>query len=125
MNATKPKETKHFEIKAYDHEGIRVFVEIDYDAETISLVEREQRSRFKMKQWVFSGRTIGYMQGWQNILDAMKVAIECARIDLQKHLDAKEREKIQLVRAAQASMDQEDEDFTGRKPPRRNKKGVR
>lgn len=72
---------KHFEIKTYTHQGINVQVAIDYDKGTISLTE----NRTNPKKWVFAERTIEYMAGWQNILDAMKSAITLAESELDKH----------------------------------------
>lgn len=91
----KPQATKHLEIKAYTHLDVRVIVEIDYDKETISLLEQPQHRAHK--QWVFSGRTLAYMQGWLDILDSMKFAIEQATADLEKHVEARKRSEARLM----------------------------
>lgn len=83
--------TKHLEVTTYQHKGISVMVEINYDKGTISLVEKNPATNDKYvqvdtaKKWVFAGREIEYMAGWQNILDAMKYAIEEATKLLEKH----------------------------------------
>lgn len=92
-------ETKHYEVKDYETHGVKVCVAIDYDNEHISLVEQEKNSipiRYKAKQWVFSNREIGYMQGWQHIFQAMSYAVEQAHKELKKHIDAKEKAKRKM-----------------------------
>lgn len=84
---------KHFEIKTYVYQGINVQVAIDYDKGTISLTE----GRVNPKKWVFAERTIEYMCGWQNILDAMKNAITLAESELEKHQKEQEREIAKKV----------------------------
>jgi hypothetical protein len=95
----KPKEVihKHLEVKSYEHLGICVKVSIDYDKEKISLLGPNGGP----KQWVFAGRELEYMQGWQNILDAMKFAISAAEADLRKHVDVVEKKKIAFMREVQ------------------------
>lgn len=93
---------KHFERVAYEHNGIRVTTQIDYHEGTIELCEPDG----SQKRWLFAGRTIDYMQGWQNIFDAMKHAVEEARKSLKKHQDAEDKAKAQLMmRVARASKD--------------------
>lgn len=96
----KPKEIKHLEVKEYELHGVRVLVKIDHDKEQVSLVERDNES-YKGKQWIFVKREADYQQGWLNILEAMKYAIEQAFIELKKTTDRKEREQVALMRAAQ------------------------
>ena len=84
---TTPKSFKHLEIETYTHVGISVRVRIDYDKGKISLLE----SNDGPKRWVFADRELEYMQGWQNILDAMKFAIEEATKKLQKHQTEREK----------------------------------
>ncbi len=85
---------KHLEIKTVEHKGIAVVVKIDYKAKTISLVESEG---YGAKKWVFATREIEYMQGWQNVLDAMKYAVKEATKDLQAHLDAEAEKKEKMM----------------------------
>lgn len=81
-------EKKHLEIKSYSYLGVNVMVKIDYDGGFISLME----NRDAVKKWVFASRKVEYMQGWENILDAMKFAIKEAEALLSKHQAAKEKE---------------------------------
>ena len=71
---------KHLEIETYMYAGVEVRVRIDYDAGHISLLDQ----RNGVKKWVFAERQLEYMQGWQNILAAMKYAIEQATKKLEK-----------------------------------------
>ena len=80
------KPTKHLELVTYYHKGVGVTVEINYDAGTISILEKGQA-----KKWIFAGRQIEYMNGWLDILEAMKLAIEEARDLLWKHQDSKKK----------------------------------
>ena len=86
--ATEP--TKHLEVTEYTHKGVGVLVEIDYDEGTIALKDKESK---QAKKWLFSGRTIDYMQGWQDIFDAMKYAVSQATIALKKHQDAEDKKR--------------------------------
>jgi hypothetical protein len=83
---------KHLEIKTYEYCGIKVTVKIDYNDDTISLVERELDNYVK-KEWVFINRGLEFMSSWLDILDAMKYAIEEARKELKAYKDAKFKEK--------------------------------
>lgn len=93
---------KHIEVVEYEHIGVRVMVTIDYDREIISLTERvdvsSDKRQYDPKEWVFAKRSLEYMQGWQNILDAMKYAIECAEVELRKHVDLVARKKAALAK---------------------------
>lgn len=80
---------KHLEVRTYHHNGIGVRVRVDYDKETIDLLDNAGTA----KRWVFAGRTLEYMAGWRNILTAMEHAIGLAEADLKKHVTAKEKEK--------------------------------
>lgn len=67
--------------RVYTHKGISVAVDIDLVAKTISLVEKRGNDTFADKKWDFTHRELKYMQGWLNILDAMKHAItEAAKL---------------------------------------------
>lgn len=64
---------KHLEIVTFTKHDINIQVEIDYDQGKISLVQNR-----KVKNWVFAGRGIEYMQEWRNVLEAMSYAISSA-----------------------------------------------
>lgn len=72
----KIKETVEFE-----KNGIKVYVRIDYVNNSFDLVEKERgtMSKFKKKDYCFIGRGVEYINGWLNILDAMKYAMEEAK----------------------------------------------
>lgn len=99
MHMTSETVSKHLERKTIYYGGIGVTVEIDYEKGTISLLDAVG----KPKQWVFAYRQIEYMAGWQNILDAMKHAIEVCEKDLHKQQEAREkvlaRKEMDLMRA--------------------------
>lgn len=90
---------KHLEIKTYTHKGIDVMVKIDYHLERISLVECKSFTNgaeqiFTPKSWVFASRELEYMEGWQNILSAMKNAVSDATTELTLHIKhRKDQEK--------------------------------
>lgn len=74
---------EHIEIYTHVYKDIKVIVKINYDNETISLQERKEGDAWGYgdKKWVFAGRSIKYMNGWKDILEAM--------IDAVKHAEAK------------------------------------
>lgn len=77
---------KHLEVKTITHKGIDIIVEIDYDKGIASLVEASrnlQGKPYNPKNWVFSNRGLEYMNGWLNIIEAMKVAIQECKKDLE------------------------------------------
>ncbi len=81
---------KHLEVKTYEYGDIKVMVETNFDTGKISLVEKKEKEfnadfRTEMKKWVFVQRGLEYMNGWLNILDAMKYAIEQARDELKAY----------------------------------------
>jgi hypothetical protein len=102
---------KHFEIRNYEKDGITVIVQIDYDNEQISLVERQVNvnkdapitQRYQNKKWMFVNREIEYMDGWRSILAAMEYAISHAEAELFKYLKEKknnhEKKQIELQAA--------------------------
>jgi hypothetical protein len=82
---------KNIEIKTIEHKGIKVTVQINYDTNEISLVER-QTPIYVAKKWVFAGRGNEFMNSWLQILEAMQVAVKQAQKDMQEHLDKKNKE---------------------------------
>lgn len=69
--------------RVYTHKGVSVAVDIDLIKKTVSLVEKQGGS-FHNKNWVFAGRELQYMAGWQLILDAMSYAIGQATTVLEE-----------------------------------------
>lgn len=89
--STPQKITKQLERKTIYHLGIGIHMQIDYVAGTISMMEQTGGA----KKWIFAGRGVEYMAGWQNILDAMKHAVDVCERDLRKQ---QEEEKKELKR---------------------------
>lgn len=82
---------------------VSVAVHINYAEGYISLIdpnpENPAASFNNGKQWKFAKRGLEYMQGWQDILDAMKSAITEATQKLKVYSDEAEKEKIELIQA--------------------------
>lgn len=87
MNKIEPKRLT--ETISYEHKGIKVLVHVDHMNAKVSIVERDLADRFIPKKWVFIERGLEYMQGWQNILDAMKYAVgEATKLLEKDHAEA-------------------------------------
>lgn len=82
-----------YEVLEYEHKGIKIAVAIDHKSSNISLIENDNVSfpPLRKKNFIFAERSLKYMAGWQNILDAMKYAIGEATKILEK--DNKEKTK--------------------------------
>ncbi len=92
-----PSETiKHLEIETYELHSVKVMVQIDYDKEKISLMEKSPNGGLTPKKWVFADREVGYMAGWRNILAAMEMAFSAAEVKLKKHLAHKEKNEVKF-----------------------------
>lgn len=80
------------------YNGVGVFVKIDYMNEKISLREPNGNAGvFKDKQWVFAGRGLEYIKGWNEILDAMKVAIAEGERRLKEYDEIINREILEVI----------------------------
>lgn len=94
---------KHLEVKTYQYGDVNVMVEINYDLKRISLVERSSNfNRYfstKPKNYVFVERELEYMNGWRNVLNAMKYAIDEAELELSTYIKLKQKEKEEDVTA--------------------------
>ena len=91
---------KYLEIKSYVLNDVRVVVKLDYQNQTISLVEVNDRSTpvsYPPKQWIFSNREVQYMDGWIAILDAMKLSVKEAKKEMEAYLAAEEKAKEELI----------------------------
>ena len=80
---------KHTEVITVEHKDIAVTIHINYDKGELTLVENGNFGGFNKKSWVFANITLGYMNGWLNILDAMKYAIEYGKKQLEHDLAEK------------------------------------
>lgn len=67
---------KHIEVKSIEYGDVKVYIRLDYDSGTVDLVEPvwSKDQEYKKKEWVFVGRGLEYMNGWLNIMEAMKKA---------------------------------------------------
>jgi hypothetical protein len=69
--------------------GTSIGVEIDYRHKEISLVDINENGtrHYKKKNWVFGGRAISFMHGWNTIMKDMQEAVEFGQSRLQAYLD--------------------------------------
>jgi hypothetical protein len=73
--------TKHIEINTIEHKEIAVTYKVDYDNGTATLVEMNPHGKYEPKNWMFRNRSLSYMDGWVNILEAQIVAVkECKKL---------------------------------------------
>jgi hypothetical protein len=81
------------EITTIEFKGIYVTYKIDYDLGQVSLIEKID-SCWKPKKWIFERREreVEYLNSWQNILEAMQIAIAQAK----KKLEADKRAKAEV-----------------------------
>jgi len=86
------------EITTIEFKGIKVTYKIDYDLGQVSLVEKNNTS-WPTKQWIFKPREIEYLNGWQNILEAMQTAVAQAKKKLEADKRAKEEAAGDIVSA--------------------------
>jgi len=96
MTKTKELEPKPLLLReTYTHKGIPIHVEIDFFKEEISLIDTADH--FKSKKWKFAHRGVEYMPGWQDILDAMKYAIDKATKKLDDYILKRETEFHKVI----------------------------
>lgn len=77
-------------IKTIETNGIKVTIKVDYDAGTVSLVERATSDiGYTPKRYLFANRGVEYMQGWLNVLEAQAEAIKVAKKDLEEEQERK------------------------------------
>lgn len=86
--------TELLKIKKYEFsDGTVVYVKIDFAKNKVSLVD-QNGANYK---WLFAERGAEYMNGWLNILGAMRYVIREARDELeawQKDQDDKKQKQI-------------------------------
>jgi hypothetical protein len=80
----------NLEIITIEHKEVKVTIKIDYDQGTLSLVEN-LHERYADKKWFFAGRGLAHMNGWQNILEAMQMAVAEGKKRLESDLAEKSR----------------------------------
>jgi len=87
----KPESIRTSETYAFFHQGevqeTIINVHIDYQNGHINLVEFKPHSpeSAEAKKYVFTKRGLEYMQGWQDVFDALKAATKDATKRLQDH----------------------------------------
>lgn len=76
--------------RVYEHQGIKVVVDIDLVKKTISFVDGNS---FVPKKWVFAERTLEYLNGWELIFQAMRHAAKEAG-EVLKQVEKRDQEKF-------------------------------
>lgn len=71
--------TKNLEIRTVEHKGIKMRIKIDYDKAEGSILDFQNEN----KNFVFANRGLEYMNGWLNINDAIKFAIQEIKKELE------------------------------------------
>lgn len=88
------------EVKTLEHNGIKVNYKVDYitkKASLIDFVDNEFATKFTNKSWVFVDRGLQYMDGWLNILEAMKMAVIQCKKALEEREKEEEREEAEMI----------------------------
>lgn len=86
--------------RIYTYHSVNVAIRINFKDKTVSLVEKDtHRENTEVKKWVFTGRGLEYMEGWQLILDGMKYAIGEATKELKEYVDKEKVEEAELIDA--------------------------
>lgn len=78
--------------RVYTKQNINIVVEIDFIKKTVSLVEKDG----KPKKWLFTERTVEYMNGWTAILKAMEYAVSEAKKELDAVNDKEHQEFVEM-----------------------------
>jgi hypothetical protein len=94
---------KNLEIRTIEHKGVKVTIRINYDDGTAELVEKID-GRWNVKQWVFKPRGLEYMNGWQDILEAMKMAVAECKKELEKDLAEKTKFSKKFIKDVEKSI---------------------
>lgn len=87
---------KHIEILSLEHKGYTVMYQIDYDLGKVSLVERN-RDRFDDKRFIFANRGLEYMNGWLDIIEAMRLAVVEGKKALESNLAEKSKFTEEMI----------------------------
>ncbi len=84
---------KQSETIVHTHKGIEVTVSIDYARNNVSLVDQTG----VCKKWAFGDRSLEYMQGWLDIIEAMEMAVRYAKTQLEQYQREKEKANEKLM----------------------------
>lgn len=95
MKQNKPLAENYIHI----YEGVRVAVHINYPEGIITLIDENPKnpSAVQGKQWIFRNRSLDYMGGWLQILDAMKSAVSEAADKLKAYQEQEDAEKEAFI----------------------------
>jgi hypothetical protein len=77
--------------RVYTDLGISICIEIDFEKQQISIVDRKNSGKYQPKDWQFYGRETKYMAGWLRIFTVMSAAV----IEATKVLEAFEEQKTE------------------------------
>lgn len=80
---------KHLEIRDITHKGITLRYKIDYDNGSANLVDNNNQP----KHFVFTDRGLEYMNGWLDIVEAMRRAVLEVKRELENDLAEKSKFK--------------------------------
>ena len=86
--------TEILTIKKYEFsDGTTIYIKIDFAKNKVSLVDQNGAST----KFLFAERGLEYMNGWLNILGAMRYAIKDARDQLEAWQKARDDEKQKQI----------------------------
>lgn len=77
----------------FNHKGIDVYLNIDYEKETVSFIEKNGQP----KKWLFTDRGEEYLGGWYLILEAMQEATKYADTRLKDQAKARQDRKVEKI----------------------------
>lgn len=87
--------------RVYHSYGINIVVDLDFVKKTVSLVEKNGKS----KSYKFSERTPEYLNGWRAILKAMEHAIAEAQKEMDAFEEKEHKEFVKLFMALDKSLE--------------------
>lgn len=73
----------------FDHKGVKITIELDYESGQVSFVERDG----KAKNYKFAKRTRNYLGGWYLILEGLQEAAKFADSKLAEQAEIREKIK--------------------------------
>jgi len=80
--------TTHYALRSTEHNGVRVYYTVDFRKQQVSIVDHE----WKPKSFIFANREIQYHQGWHDILDAIKHAMDTGFAEIEAY--QKEQDQV-------------------------------
>jgi hypothetical protein len=94
-----PLATNYIHVYQGKIQKVNVGVHINYATGQITLIDPNPSNpkAVQGKQWVFANRTVEFMAGWHDILDAMKSAIADATEKIEVYMAAQEDEVMDCI----------------------------